>query len=71
MLLPGGCLRRQQGSEFVSTSWADLPYEDPEAWRAKLMAARKELEALVDLGRQLGIQAGFHNHSDLPVGGAL
>jgi len=47
------------------------PYENLEAWRSRLASTQKELKKLVDLGRRLGIQAGFHNHSGPFVGGSL
>jgi L-ribulose-5-phosphate 3-epimerase len=47
------------------------PYENLEAWRAKLESTQQELKKLVDLGRRVGIQAGFHNHSGPFVGGSL
>jgi L-ribulose-5-phosphate 3-epimerase len=46
-------------------------YENLGAWQATLASTQKELKRLVDLGRRLGIQAGFHNHSGPFVGGAL
>jgi sugar phosphate isomerase/epimerase len=46
-------------------------YEDVTRWRAQLDSTRKELGALVELGRKSGMVAGFHNHSGPFVGGAL
>jgi sugar phosphate isomerase/epimerase len=46
-------------------------YENLGAWQATLASTQKELKRLADLGRRLGIQAGFHNHSGPFVGGAL
>src|SRR5262245_25916866 len=47
------------------------PYENLGAWQIQLESTQKELRKLVELGRRLGIQAGFHNHSGAFVGGAL
>jgi len=46
-------------------------YDDATQWRQQLAATRKELEALIALGRESGMIAGFHNHSGPFVGGAL
>ena len=47
------------------------PYENLEAWPSRLESTQRELKKLVDLGRRLSIQAGFHNHSGPFVGGSL
>jgi sugar phosphate isomerase/epimerase len=46
-------------------------YQDLDAWQARLKSTQADLARLVGLGRQLGIQAGFHNHSGPFVGGSL
>jgi L-ribulose-5-phosphate 3-epimerase len=46
-------------------------YENLDTWQARLESTQEELKRLVDLGRRLGIQAGFHNHSGPFVGGSL
>jgi L-ribulose-5-phosphate 3-epimerase len=46
-------------------------YDDPAQWRARLDSTRRELAPLLDLSKQAGIVAGFHNHSGPSVGGAL
>ena len=40
-------------------------------WQATRESVRKRLPHLVELGRKLGIRAGFHNHSGPIVGGTL
>ncbi len=45
-------------------------YQEPEKWRESLQATGRELEEIVALGRELGIRAGFHNHSG-SLGGPL
>ena len=47
------------------------PYENLEGWRSRLESTQQELKKLVELGRRVGIQAGFHNHSGPFVGGSL
>jgi len=46
-------------------------YKDASSWRSTLDFTRKELSSLVELGRKIGIRAGFHNHAGPLVGGAL
>ena len=47
------------------------PYHDLASWEADLAATRKDLAGLLELGREYGVYAGFHNHSGPLVGGAL
>src|SRR5262245_28647252 len=46
-------------------------YEDLRDWRSKLESTCRDLEGLIEVGRTLEIQAGFHNPSGPFVGGAL
>ncbi len=46
-------------------------YKDMNEWRAIREGTRKDLVALADLGKQLGIHAGFHSHSGPNVGGTV
>lgn len=46
-------------------------YQDPSRWRYELESARRELQGIVETGRQLGIQGIFHNHSGPTIGGAM
>ncbi|HUG91240.1 MAG TPA: sugar phosphate isomerase/epimerase family protein [Planctomycetaceae bacterium] len=46
-------------------------YEDPGGWQARLAVVRREVDGLAQLGRPLGVRAGFHNHAGPFVGGAL
>jgi L-ribulose-5-phosphate 3-epimerase len=48
-----------------------MRYEDMERWRQRRERARENLAGLVELGRSIGIHAGFHNHSGPIVGGTL
>ncbi len=48
-----------------------MRYEDMNRWRERRERARKDLGELVELGKSLGIHAGFHNHSGPIVGGTL
>jgi sugar phosphate isomerase/epimerase len=45
-------------------------YGDLAGWEADLTAARKDLAGLLELGREFGVHAGFHNHAGA-IGGAL
>ena len=45
-------------------------YHDLDNWEAELAAHRQEVARLVELGRDFGVIAGFHNHAD-GVGGAI
>jgi sugar phosphate isomerase/epimerase len=46
-------------------------YDDPAQWQARLDTTRRELFPLLELSKQAGLIAGFHNHSGPTVGGAL
>ena len=46
-------------------------YHDLAKWESELESQRKDLAGLLELGRQAGAQAGFHNHSGATIGGAL
>lgn len=46
-------------------------YRDLADWESDLAATRKELAGLIELGREFGVHAGFHNHSGAGIGGAL
>lgn len=46
-------------------------YHDAAKWESELDAHRKELASLLELGREAGVQAGFHNHAGATVGGAV
>jgi len=46
-------------------------YHDLATWEPDLAATRKELAGLLELGRGLGVHAGFHNHAGAGIGGAL
>jgi L-ribulose-5-phosphate 3-epimerase len=47
------------------------PFGDSADWQSRLTAVRKDLEGLAKLNEEMGVQAGFHNHSGATVGGAL
>jgi L-ribulose-5-phosphate 3-epimerase len=46
-------------------------YDDAAQWRAQLEKTRADLEGLIRLGQEAGVQAGIHNHAGPTVGGAL
>ncbi len=46
-------------------------YADADKWRSRLAEVRRELDGLVGLLDELGVQAGVHNHAGPTVGGAL
>lgn len=46
-------------------------YHDLAKWESELDAERKNLASLLDLGKEFGVQAGFHNHAGAGIGGAL
>ena len=47
------------------------PYDDMDRWRETRADVRTKLRGLVDLGKEYGIHAGFHNHSGAMAGGLL
>ena len=46
-------------------------YHELAGWESDLAATRKELAGLLELGREFGVHAGFHNHAGAGIGGAL
>ena len=46
-------------------------YQDLQQWEKRLQIVSRQLQELVQLNRQLKIQAGFHNHAGPFLGGAL
>jgi sugar phosphate isomerase/epimerase len=47
------------------------PYGELAEWQTQLDGTRKKLTGLIELGREFGVQAGFHNHAGPTIGGAL
>jgi len=54
-----------------SAQYGSPRFIDMNRWQATRESVRKRLPHLVELGRKLGIRAGFHNHSGPIVGGTL
>jgi len=46
-------------------------YHDLATWETDLVETRKKLAGLLDLGREFGVFAGFHNHAGPGIGGVL
>lgn len=46
-------------------------YHDLGQWEWELVSQRKDLAGLLELGRQFGVHAGFHNHAGGGIGAAL
>ena len=47
------------------------PYKDLSLWKETMDATHRELMGIAELGRELGIRAGIHNHAGNSVGCAL
>jgi len=60
---------RKVGIDYYRLGY--MRYEDMERWRQRRERAREDLAGLVELGRSIGIHAGFHNHSGPVVGGTI
>jgi sugar phosphate isomerase/epimerase len=46
-------------------------YDGVAGWEAQLVAARKQLAGLLELGKTAGVVAGLHNHAGETIGGAV
>ncbi len=46
-------------------------YHDLSQWESELESQRKNLEGLLELGKEFNVHAGFHNHAGAGIGGAL
>jgi sugar phosphate isomerase/epimerase len=46
-------------------------YHDLSKWQEELDVQRKKLAGLLELGRELNLHAGVHNHAGVTIGGAL
>jgi sugar phosphate isomerase/epimerase len=57
------------GVRYFKTGY--YKYDDPDRWEERIASARKDLAALVELGKETGACAGVHNHSGPTVGGAM
>ena len=60
---------REVGIDYYKLGY--MRYEDVVRWRSRRERAREDLADLVELGRSIGIHAGFHNHSGPIVGGTI
>jgi sugar phosphate isomerase/epimerase len=40
-------------------------------WQSHIDEARNKVVGLIEIGREFGVQAGFHNHAGPTIGGAL
>jgi sugar phosphate isomerase/epimerase len=59
----------QLGIQYYKLGY--FPYTDMNQWEKTRQSTRESLAHLTELGRQLKIQAGFHNHSGPIVGGTI
>lgn len=46
-------------------------YHDLANWEADLSETRNDLAGLLEIGREFGVHAGFHNHAGAGIGGAV
>jgi L-ribulose-5-phosphate 3-epimerase len=57
------------GIRYFKTGY--YKYDDPDRWEERIASARKELESLIELGKEAGVCAGIHNHAGQTVGRAM
>jgi sugar phosphate isomerase/epimerase len=60
---------KQLGIRYYKLGY--YPYGDAARWEERLRAVKEDLRSLVRLNAEMGVTAGFHNHSGPMVGGAL
>jgi sugar phosphate isomerase/epimerase len=59
----------KQGIRFLKTGY--YHYDNADQWEARLREARGQLERVMRVAQEAGVQIGLHNHAGASVGGAL